>query len=73
MLFSQSGNSGQAADPKEPGKFILKDHGFGPEEIVGMAEIHASEIKKGFLTSLGQEPLRLLYEFARRFYASLRR
>jgi lipopolysaccharide/colanic/teichoic acid biosynthesis glycosyltransferase/ribosomal protein S18 acetylase RimI-like enzyme len=39
----------------------LKTVGFNAQEIEGFAELHQSEIQNGFLTSLGQEALRLLY------------
>jgi ribosomal protein S18 acetylase RimI-like enzyme len=44
--------------------YILRSQDFTESEILGMADIHLSEIQDGFLTTLGRKPMRLLYEFA---------
>lgn len=44
--------------------YVLRDRDFTAAEVRGMAELHATEIRTGFLSSLGPGPLQLLYGFA---------
>lgn len=51
--------------------YVVKASGFSPAEIEGIASVHVSEIRSGFLSSLGMKPLSLLYEFAARSETSV--